>query len=179
MLRRGFRTSGSGIELRLDRHERLVLAGLLGQLVELIEPHPAPQHDDPLARIVGIAAEASAPEDPAVLRLLPDAYRDDDEAAHDFRRFTEHSLRAQKTDRARTAIATLDRADDRDRVSMDRAEAEAWLLALNDVRLALGTRLGITQEDEDSDADRPAVYDWLTWLQSTLIDALTRARRLR
>lgn len=179
MLRRGFRASGQSVELRLEAAERQVLANLLGQLVDLIEPGSVQEHDDPLARSVGIAAEAARPEDPAVLRLLPDAYRDDEEASGDFRRFTEYSLRREKVDRARTALATIDRADARGRVTMTGAEGRAWLLALNDIRLAMGTRLGIT-DDAGEDADRPVVYDWLTWLQSSLVDALVpRGSRLR
>jgi hypothetical protein len=171
--RRGFAASGAKIGLGLRRMEREVLADLLEQFVGLIEPEPRPEGQDPLARIVGIAQDAERPEDPALLRLLPDAYRDNEPAAQDFRRFTEHSLREQKAARARTALATLAEADGKGQVIMNREEGEAWLLALNDVRLTMGTRLGITQEDEDDDErDRPVVYDWLTWLQSTLVDAL-------
>ena len=174
MSRRGFRVSSKAIELRLDDIEREVLADLLGQLIDLIAPEPQPTEQDPLAQLVGIAEHAPRPVDPAVLRLLPDAYRDDDSASADFRRFTEQSLREEKVARARTALDTLDRVTGKQRIVMTRDEGQAWLLALNDLRLAMGTRLGLTQEDADEEAtgERPVVYDWLTWLQSTLVDVL-------
>ncbi len=173
MLRRGFRSRGESLELRLEDTERVVMRDLLDQLLRWIEPDARSEQEDPLARIVGIAAEARRPEDPALLRLFPDAYADDEASSSDFRRFTEQGLRQQRADRTRAALGCLDRADAKGRIAMTPDEARAWLLALNDLRLVLGTRLGVTEDDERGDAaDRPVVYDWLTWLQSTLVEAL-------
>ena len=170
---RGFQAAGGGVALRLQTGEYPVLADLFEQLIGLLAPPPDDPHADPLSQLVGIAQSASRPEDPALLRLLPDGYRDDDSAADDFRRFTEADLRTAKAARAGRAIATLDRPAVRHRIIMSDEEAQDWLLALNDLRLALGTRLGITQDHETG----PGLYDWLTWLQSTLIDALERPGR--
>ena len=61
-------------------------------------------------------------------------------------------------------------------------ECQQWLRALNDVRLALSVRLGITDENEDlseqlaADDPRSAyiwVYQWLAYLQDSLIEALS------
>lgn len=170
MLRRGFRASGSGVQLRLDRAEREVLADLLGQLVRFVAPEEAVSSaDDPLLRLVGIAPEAQRPTDPALLRLLPDGYRDDEEAAGDFRRYTERDLREQKAANARTALRTLQGAEHGRPITMGLPEGQAWLVALNDLRLTLAVRLGVT---DDEDAERDPLYDWLTWLQATLVDAL-------
>jgi hypothetical protein len=112
-------------------------------------------------------------------RLFPDAYREDPDAAGDFRRYTEPGLRSGKVAAARTVLATLPGKGGRVRLSA--ADGEVWLRALNDVRLALGVRLGITEEYEQElghlSSDDPraaylAVYDWLTYLQETLVRAL-------
>ncbi|HEX9352206.1 MAG TPA: DUF2017 domain-containing protein, partial [Streptosporangiaceae bacterium] len=142
---------------------------------------PADPLDD-LARLLGQAGEtgpATPPDDPVLARLLPDAYQDDAEAAGDFRRFTEQELRNGKAAAARTVLATL--PEDGGRVRLSEEEAQVWLRALNDVRLALGVRLSITEDFEarlqDLDPADPRsaymwVYDWLTFLQETLVRAL-------
>lgn len=127
-----------------------------------------------------------APEDPAIARLLPDANPDDPQAAAEFRRLTEHGLRARK----RSTLARARQALDRDPpVILDQAEAQAVLKGLTDVRLVLAERLGLrTDEDADllhvalrqaTDADDPwtimaAIYDTLTWWQESLVSALAR-----
>lgn len=119
------------------------------------------------------------PDDPALARLLPDAYGDDPEAASEFRRYTEKDLRAGKAAAANTVLATL--REQGGQVSLSPDEAEVWLRSLNDMRLALGIRLGITQEMAERfpevDADDPryavfAVYDWLTEMQESLVHAM-------
>lgn len=148
---------------------------------------------DPLAELVGMdlnweeaAGELSEegtgpgpgrPEDPALARLFPDAYGDNDEAASEFRRITESSLREGKLATARTVLATL--PTDGGSIRLDEETAQAWLSALNDVRLALGTRLGVTDDtDLDVDPADPAnrlmtVYLWVGALQQQLVDAVT------
>jgi hypothetical protein len=137
--------------------------------------------------MVGIASDATVPDDPAVARLLPVAGTEDDEAAAEFRRFTEIGLRQRKSHNLRTAAATLSSGDD---VVLDDDSSAAWLTALTDVRLVLAERLEIRTdadaeaihellEDSDVDDEDPrawlaAVYDFLTWLQETLVHALSR-----
>jgi hypothetical protein len=106
--------------------------------------------------------------------------------AAEFRRLTEDGLRSRKAANLSTAIAALSGLEDQ-KVSLDQEEALALLVALTDVRLVLGERLGL-RADEDFDLleekarslpnDDPAVYalavyDFLTWLQETLAHALT------
>ncbi|MBO0809022.1 MAG: DUF2017 domain-containing protein, partial [Actinobacteria bacterium] len=140
----------------------------------------APDSPDELAGMLGaLDGPASPPDDPVLARLLPDAYRDDPEAAGDFRRYTEQGLRSEKAEAARQVLGTLPERGGRVRLSEE--QAQVWARSLNDVRLALGVRLGITEDFEDQlagiGADDPRqpyfrLYDWLTYLQETLVRAL-------
>jgi hypothetical protein len=147
---------------------------------------PAPDAGQPvpdvgqLEEMFSLSDSALLPDDPVLARLLPDAYPDDTEAAGDFRRFTEQELRNGKAAAARTVLATL--PEDGGRVRLSEEEAQVWLRALNDVRLALGVRLSITEDFDarvanlDPADPRSAymwIYDWLTFLQETLVRALS------
>ena len=143
----GFHPSRRGIEARLSRDERAVLRGLVGEVLELVEMDAPAVPEDPLAAMVGISdLDLQLSDDPVLARLFPDAYADDAAASGDFRRYTESDLRAGKRDAARAMLASLPPGSGR--VVLDRPTAEVWLAALNDVRLALGTRLGVCDEDQ-------------------------------
>ncbi|MQA27227.1 MAG: DUF2017 family protein [Micromonosporaceae bacterium] len=134
-----------------------------------------------------IAALVGEPmgSDPAIARLFPDAYRDDPEEAAEFRQLTEDDLRAAKVDQAGVVLATL--PADGGEVRLDAEQAEDWLRALTDARLALGVRVEITDDtdltDELDDAAmrdptgaralQLSVYGYLTYLQESLVDALS------
>lgn len=185
------RRTRAGVRVRLAAEESGLLTSLMEQMLALIEGSPdaggAPGGpDDPLASI-GIAEKAEKPDDPVLARLFPDAYgdpgaeagREEAEAAGDFRRYTEMGLRDGKRDAAATVLKTL--PDGGGSVLLDDEQAQVWLRALNDVRLALGTRLDISEEWYDEavhlDRDDPrtpmfAAYDWLTMLQESLVQAL-------
>lgn len=176
----GFITSSSGrIILRVDVVERGLVASLLEQLIDLVAPDVEASDADPLATMVGIDAEATRPQDPVLARLFPDAYRDDGPAADDFRRFTERGLREQKQANARTALESIVGSGSKITLSPD--QARSWLGALTDVRLALGVRLELTDDnhealltlpDDDPRAAMVHIYDWLTYLQETLVRCL-------
>ncbi len=132
-----------------------------------------------LDAMLGLDEPARAPEDPALARLLPDAYRDDPDAAGEFRRYTEQSLRSAKQENAQAVLETL--PADGGPVKLAADQAQAWLRALNDVRLVLGVRLGVTEEFEDQweelDPDDPLsaafeIYAWLGAVQESLVQAL-------
>ncbi|OLT12791.1 hypothetical protein BJF79_21520 [Actinomadura sp. CNU-125] len=184
------RRTRAGLRVRLAAEETALLRSLMEQMLALIgEPSPGSQNkdpDDPLASL-GISAEAVKPDDPVLARLFPDAYgdpgaeagRDEAEAAGDFRRYTELGLRDGKRDAAATVLKAL--PDGGGAIVLDAEAAQVWLRALNDVRLALGTRLEISEEWYDEavhlDRDDPrtpmfAAYDWLTMLQESLVQAL-------
>ena len=165
-----------GIRVRLEAEETVLLRALMEQLLALLGD--APGEDDELAS-VGITENASKPEDPVLARLFPDAYGDDGEAAGEFRRYTEMGLRDGKREAAGTVLGAL--GDPKSDVFLDEKQAQAWLRALNDVRLALGTRLDITEEwyeeagkldPQDPRAPMFAAYDWLTMLQESLVRVL-------
>ena len=114
------------------------------------------------------------PDDPVLARLLPDGYLDDPGAAGEFRRLTESGLRQQKRELADRVLADLP-AEGGGEVRFGAAATERWLTALNDVRLALGTRLDVSEDmaepdPEDPDAPAYVVYLWLTELQGVLIE---------
>ena len=132
-----------------------------------------------LADALGVTENAALPEDPALARLFPDAYADDPDASSEFRRYTEKDLRAGKVAAAKTVLDTLPEGGGR--ISLSQSEAQAWLRALNDIRLALGVRLGITEDmyEEMSRIERDdprygvlAIYDWLSGTQESLVHAL-------
>jgi hypothetical protein len=174
-----FKRSRSGaLTLTVETEEAPVLRGLLAQLAELVAPDDDPA-GDPLDALVGIGTSTEPPDDPVLARLLPDAYADDPQAAGEFRRYTERTLRERKLADATTALATLDRPGEKRPLTGD--EAHAWLGALNDLRLALGTRLEVTETwEEQARALAPddpalplfAVYEWLGWLQAELVGCL-------
>jgi len=173
-----FRRRGGQVLLRVAEGEAEVLAGLLRQLADLVAPEP-PADPDPLAAMVGIGTSTSAPQDPVLARLFPDAYPDDPEAAGDFRRYTETGLRQRKHAAALAALATV-QTTGKDQV-LSAEQTLAWLTALNDLRLALGTRLDVEQDwavqyeqlaDDDPTRMWLGVYDWLSYLQDQLVGCL-------
>jgi hypothetical protein len=176
----GFILESNGrIILRLDEVERMMLLSLCDQIVTLVTPQDRDPDADPLFALVGIEPSLERPEDDVMLRLFPDAYSDDEHAASDFRRFTERDLRQTKTTHAQTVQETLQRSGEK--VVLGLAVAPSWLGFLNDVRLALGARMGIDDDFHDAAVelaeDDPLlamldVYDWLTYLQESLVQIM-------
>jgi hypothetical protein len=183
----GFRSRRGVVTATFAAEEVQVLRGLVGELVELIrddapEPTTRPP-EDTFAAIVGALGSTEPPEDDVLARLFPNAYADDEEAAGEFRRFTERGLRDGKVANARAVLDSLgDPAfSDQVTVSLDPGEAQAWMRTLTDVRLALGTRLGVEQDDEgfwealpvdDPRGQVHGIYLWLGWLQESLVASL-------
>jgi hypothetical protein len=186
---------GGGVRAWLAAAEASLLRNLVGQVMELIGPQdsvvppdgaasrdPDITAPDDLAHLEAMLHEpgsAVAPEDPVLARLLPDAYTDDPDAAGEFRMYTEPALRSAKQEVAQQMLDTLPEAGGRIQLTHD--QALAWLKALNDVRLALGTKLGVTEEFEQDWAklkpDDPQwsayeVYAWLGAVQESLVQAL-------
>jgi hypothetical protein len=178
---------GGGARARLAAAEASLLRSLVGQIMSLVESspadNPARERDDDLAALEAMLHGPGAdkiPEDPVLARLLPDAYRDDPEAAGEFRRYTEPALRSAKHQAAQEMLDTLPDAGGRIQLTQD--QALSWLKALNDVRLALGVRLGVTEDFEEQWArlkpDDPQwtafeVYAWLGAVQESLVQALS------
>jgi uncharacterized protein DUF2017 len=131
----------------------------------------------------GESGEPEEPADPALARLVPAGHRDDASIAAEFRHLTAHAVRASKTARLQAAVTLL--AASGDDISLDAQQADSVLAAMTDVRLILADRLGLETEedaraleaidDDDPRAALAAYYDFLTWLQETLAEALLRA----
>jgi hypothetical protein len=144
--------------------------------LELPADGDEPDVDDDL----GITDRNRPPDDPVLARLLPDAYREDPDSAGEFRRYTERDLRDGKAAAALTVLDTLPESGGR--VTLSEDQAQTWLRALNDVRLALGVRLEVTEQVYEElakmDPADPrygalAIYDWLTAVQESLVVALS------
>jgi hypothetical protein len=144
------RTETGDFLLRLGPEERGLLRRLSAELEELL---------------------AAEPEDPSLKRLRPRAY-EDEEVEREFRSLMGAELESLRLENLRRLAETAGR----DR--LDAEELDRWLAALNDLRLVLGTRLDVT-EDQFADGFDPsaphayelAVYAFLTWLQEAAIDA--------
>ena len=139
-----------GYRLALSRAERDALRELCRELRELI-----------------------GADDEAVARLFPPAYRDDAAASAEYEQLVRSDLEAGRLDALRTVERTI--AAKR----LDEGELAAWCGALNDLRLVLGERLGVTEDlyergidPRDPRAPQLALYGWLTWLQGAVVEAL-------
>jgi hypothetical protein len=185
----GIKRTRKGVVVSFDEVEASLLRHLVGEVRDLLadeDTPPAPAaagsglpSDAELAALTGVGdvgggADRDRPDDPALARLLPDAYRDDPGAAGEFRRLTETSLRGDKVRSAERLLAALP-GDGPAEVRLDAETTESWLSTINDVRLALGTRLDVTEEmaepdPEDPDAPAYVVYLWLTELQGVLVE---------
>ncbi|MGV9840492.1 DUF2017 domain-containing protein [Streptomyces fungicidicus] len=189
---------GGGAAVALDDVEISIIRSLAVQMMELIGPGPAEDASaDPLADLFA-DGPSEPPSDPVLRRLFPDAYGDPDgtpgakeaeeQKAHsaEFRRYTENDLRAGKRDNALAVIRSLDALSPAGEggavLELSPDDSRKWLGALNDLRLAIGARLEISDEDDsdllfhlpDQDPRKPMVmaYLWLGGLQETLVTTL-------
>ena len=149
--RRIRRTRDGGYEIDLPEAERSLLGNLAAQLRELL---------------------VITTDDPSVRRLFPTAYNDDAERDREYQQL----VRDELLERRLAALGSLEATLAVDR--LDEEELSAWLSSLNDLRLVLGTRLDVGEELVDVDADDPdapvyAIYEYLGFLLSEVVDALT------
>jgi hypothetical protein len=153
------RRAGPGrIVLRLEPHERRIVASLVDELRAELE--------DPESAVPG----------GALARLYPPAFPDDPDAEAAYGDLVHADLVDTRRDRVAIVAATLDA------VELDDAQAAAWMGVLNDLRLVLGSSLRIGDEDDatapdpdDPDAMREAVFAYLGWLVAAFVDALADA----
>ncbi|BCN58497.1 DUF2017 family protein [Rhodococcus hoagii] len=185
------KNSLGGLKLRseMDAHEAAVLRSLVTSVSGLLEERAASAPTDELAALTGLrTGNSETPSDEVLARLLPDFQRPDPDKADS----------ADDTERGNvnSALRSLHEPDIIDdklaagsvilqtvpaeggKVVLTPEQADAWLAGLNDVRLALGTNLGIDSDTPDEvDPDDPRaphydVYHWLTWMQDSLVQAL-------
>jgi hypothetical protein len=177
------REPDAGYAATFSPAEAELLSSLAGQVADLLIETAAPGDGDPLPGLV-IGGGESLPADPALARLLPNAYADDD-AASEFRRLTERGLAGRKRANASAVVAALSSAhdaEDGDRVvTLDDASALAWLRAITDIRLVIAARIGIETEEDAEELERDDdpeveamldVYNWLAYVQESLVAVL-------
>lgn len=192
---RGFARSGDAYVVEFDADEAQAVALVVAQVAGLIQAESRTVRTSESSANVGVATPAElitgldarssvTPDDPALARLFPDGYRDDADSAAELRRLTQPSLRDLKVGNASTVLDDLPLEGGE--VRLDADGAEAWLLAINDARLVLATRLDLSDDtdlvaelDEAVAADPTSprvmaisVYHYLSFLQETLIEAM-------
>jgi len=176
---------GPKLRSEMDPHEADVLRALIGSVIELLTGRAESAPHDDLAAMTGLRVGNSVtPTDPALARLLPDFHHPDPDSPDVARADTNGALRGLHEPEiidaklAAGAIVLQTVPAQGGRIVLTPEQADAWLAALNDVRLALGAKLHIDADTPDQlDADDPRaphldVYHWLTWMQDSLIQAM-------
>ncbi|MQA11157.1 MAG: DUF2017 family protein [Pseudonocardiaceae bacterium] len=181
-----WRRKGSRIVCTLEQQEAAIVRGLVSQLQDMLEARAEEAPQDELAELTGIkAGPSSSPNDPVLSRLLPDFHRLDDDqpdqsevdSSAALRSLHEPEVLEAKTGVAAMVLDTCPPGGGEVRLSLE--QADAWASALNDVRLALGTALDVTEDmpeelpEDDPRTPHLGVYHWLTWVQESMIQALS------
>ncbi|MET3640937.1 hypothetical protein ABIC73_002512 [Prescottella equi] len=185
------KNSLGGLKLRseMDAHEAAVLRSLVTSVSGLLEERAASAPTDELAALTGLrTGNSEPPSDEVLARLLPDFQRPDPGKADSgddtergnvnsaLRSLHEPDIIDDKLAAGSVILQTV--PAEGGKVVLTPEQADAWLAGLNDVRLALGTNLGIDSDTPDEvDPDDPRaphydVYHWLTWMQDSLVQAL-------
>jgi len=143
------RTRRGTYALRLPAPERELLGNLVGQLRELLE---------------------LTTDDPSVRRLFPAAYHDDAERDREYQQLTRDELLERRL-AALDSVEATTTADE-----LDEAQLGCWLTVVNDLRLVLGTRLDVSEDQEGLAEDHPdapalAVYGYLSMLLDAVVGA--------
>jgi hypothetical protein len=174
----------------LASHEAALLRNLVGAMIGMLDERESSAPPDELEEITGIkTGNAEPPHDPTLRRLLPDFHQPDDNPsggdASDSLNAALRSLHEPEIIDAKRVAAQrlLDTVpEDGGRFELTEEDANAWIAAVNDIRLTLGVMLEIGPEGPDRlPADHPLavhfdVYQWLTVLQEYLVLALMGSR---
>jgi hypothetical protein len=158
------RNGGEGVRLVLESEEAMLLSELADQVDSVL-----------------LLGEA---DDPALGRLLPNAYPDDAAASQDFTRYTRDSLvdgKRQAAQSVRDATAVEEGDEGVVQIELDQAEAWGWLTFLTDLRLILAERVGIIEEGEDAASETRddylrAAYEWAGFVQGSMLEVLDPIR---
>ncbi len=151
---------GEGVRLVLEAEEAMLLSELADQV-------------DPVLLL-------GSDDDPALERLLPNAYPDDETAAREFERYTRGSLVDGKRQAAQSVRDATDVTDGRDlvEIELDESQAWGWLTFLTDLRLILAERVGLGDDGGGSDDDETrddylrAAYEWAGFVQGSMLEVL-------
>ncbi|SNR80996.1 protein of unknown function [Haloechinothrix alba] len=181
-----WKRKGDHVVSEFAQQEAAVLRGLLRHIDDVLRARVDETPQDELAELTGMrSGPTTAPDDPVLSRLLPDFHRidpdqpseEDLESAAALRSLHEPELIDAKLGVASVVLETL--PSEGGEVTLDLEQADAWLAAINDVRLALGTVLDVNEEtpeelpEDDPQASHLGVYHWLTYVQESLIQAVS------
>ena len=170
------------VTVDLDAHEVMVVRSACEQLGELFDSRGDGTQGAESAAIPGVmdpfadTNPKERPDDPALARLLPDAYPEDIEATGEFRRYSESDVLAFKRGNLRTMLSSL--GDGAEPIRLDATQVQSWMYAINDLRLTIGTRLELEEGYGEEMAALPPedprlplfyLYEWLSALQDGLI----------
>lgn len=167
----GFSKKRSGLVVgSFTPAEAQLVATLAAQLEQLLSERATPG-DDPLPGLV-LGGATSAPDDPALARLLPDAYADA-ELSSEFRQLTERGLATGKVANARFVANSVHPG----KVELDAEGAQRWMRSIGDMRLTLAARIGIDDDDSVIGDDEETlamyeVYSWLAGVQDSIVRCL-------
>ncbi len=179
----GWRKTGRGPRARLvaalEQEEAVLLRRLVEEVRGMLAARTGDNPADELAVLTGIRTGPSTrPDDRVLARLLPDFTTEDADLAAGLRSLHEPALIEAKDSAAALVLATLPAAGGRIELTAD--QADGWLAALNDVRLALGTALDVSEDmpdelpEDDPRATHVGIYHWLTFVQDGLVQARMR-----
>ena len=151
---------GDGIRIVLETEEAMLLSELADQVDSVL-----------------LLGEA---DDPALGRLLPNAYPEDLEASEEFTRYTRESLvdgKRQAAQSVRDATAVDHPDDGVVQIELDQAQAWGWLTFLTDLRLILAERVGLDDDEDDADVETRddylrAAYEWAGFVQGSMLEVL-------
>ena len=177
---------GPRLRTQMEAPEAAALRGMVSSVAEMLAARQADAPTDELSELTGLrTGHSSPPEDASLARLLPDFHRldqqtDDGEAGQDaaaaLRSMHEPEIIDAKRAAATVLLQTCPAAGGK--ISLIPEQADAWLAAINDVRLSLGAVLDIGPDtpdefpEDDPRADHLGVYQWLTFVQDSLVQAL-------
>ncbi len=181
----GWKRSGRGTRARLvaslEAQEAAVLRDLVGEVRQMLAARTDDNPADELAELTGIRTGPSTrPDDRVLARLLPDFTTEDADLAAGLRSLHEPALIEAKEQAAAVVLETLPESGGR--IELTPEQADAWLAALNDVRLALGTALEVSEDmpeqlpSDDPRAAHLGVYHWVTFVQDSLVQSRMQVR---
>ncbi len=165
-----------------------MLTNLAESMIGLLDERESSSPTDELEQITGMkTGNSERPDNATLLRLLPDFSKPDDAAPEvteslnaALRSLHEPEIIEAKRIAAQKLLETI--PDDGGRFELTEDDANAWVAAVNDIRLSLGTMLDIRPNGPDRLPDNHPlaahldVYQWLTFLQEYLVLALMESR---
>jgi hypothetical protein len=184
--------NGPRFRSALAPHEAALLKNLVSSMIGVLDERESSSPSDELEEITGIkTGNTEPPGDPTLRRLLPDFHKpDDDDSELDLdasdslnaalRSLHEPEIIDAKRVAAQELLDTL--PENGGRFELTEEGANAWIAAVNDVRLSLGVMLDVGPDGPDRlAADHPLaahfdVYQWLTVLQEYLVLVLMGPR---